>query len=267
VPDVSFSRVELPTGVALHLARGGRRDSIPLVLLPAYTDSWFSWSRILPSLSAELDVVAVDLRGHGDSGRPASGYGVDDVSADIVALLDALGVSKASLIGHSGSCFAARRVAALHPSRVAALGLIGSPVALDRARLPALVDSIEQLVDPIPEAFVRDFQMGASHVPLPDAFLAGVVAESRKVPARVWRAALDGLLDYRDEDDLRRIRAPTTLIWGDRDTIVTREDQDRLRREIADARLVVLPDTGHSPHWERPEAVAEILRSMAAEAA
>jgi pimeloyl-ACP methyl ester carboxylesterase len=96
-------------------------------------------------------------------------------------------------------------------------------------------------------------------VALPTDFLDGLVAESRKLPARVWRDALAGLLAYRDEALLDEIRAPTTLMWGDRDEIVSRADQERLRTAIGDAELIVLAETGHSPHWERPDEVIPML--------
>jgi non-heme chloroperoxidase len=99
-------------------------------------------------------------------------------------------------------------------------------------------------------------QVGAVHVPLPEEFLEGLVAESRKLPAHVWKAALDGLVAFDDAADLGRITASTLLIWGDHDAVVSLEDQQRLRDAVPDARLKVYPETGHSPHWERPERVA-----------
>lgn len=258
--------VAIATGLSLHVVRGGPRNGVPLVLLPAYADSWWSWSRVFPDLTSVRDVLAVDARGHGDSDRPECCYGVDDSAADVVALLETLGIGRAILVGHSGSCFTARRVAATHPHLVAALVLIGSPYALDRQQLAEFVDAVAALADPISESWIRDFQLGAADHPLPSTFVEGIVQESAKVPARVWKATLDGLLEYRDEAALERIAAPTTLIWGDRDAITDREDQERLVAAIGGATLVVLPETGHSVHWERPGRVAEILLEVAAQA-
>jgi non-heme chloroperoxidase len=259
----SIDRLELATGAALTVARSGPRGAVPLVLLPAYADSWWSWSRLLPSLAAERDVIAIDPRGHGGSDRPACCYRVADSAADIVAALAALDVSRAILVGHSGSCFAARQVAADHCDLVAALVLISSPVTLDRTELAEVIAEVAELEDPVPESFVRDFQSGTTHVPLPEEFLDGLVAESRRMPARIWRDVLDGLLDFDDTTRLASIPQPTTLIWGDRDPIVSLEEQERLATVLPDASRVVLPDTGHCPHWERPELVVEILESVA----
>jgi non-heme chloroperoxidase len=86
--------------------------------------------------------------------------------------------------------------------------------------------------------------------------LEALVAESLKLPARLWRSALDGLVAFDDAAGLGRITAPTLLIWGDRDAVVSMEEQQRFQEAIPDARLKVYPEMGHSPHWERPERVA-----------
>jgi non-heme chloroperoxidase len=74
--------------------------------------------------------------------------------------------------------------------------------------------AVHALEDPVPADFVRELQAGDVHVPLPDEFLEGLVAESLKVPARVWKRALDGLVAFDDAADLARITAPTVLIWA-----------------------------------------------------
>ena len=260
---IEHTSVDNGTEVSLHVVRGEVRGGVTLVLLPGYADSWWSYSLVLPRLADEFDVVVIDPRGHGDSDRPACCYRVEDFAGDIVAVLDALEIPRVALVGHSGSCFAARQVAMRHPSRVASLGLIASPVALDRRRLQPLLDAVRSLTDPVAEDFIRDFQAGAAHLPLPGPFIAGLVSESAKVPSRVWRDTLDGLVEYRDEHDLGSIAAPTTLIWGDRDSIVSRDDQERQRRAIRGAELVIVADTGHCPHWERPDATIDVLIEMA----
>jgi pimeloyl-ACP methyl ester carboxylesterase len=260
-----LQRIALSTGVTLNVARSGRRGKVPLVLLPAYADSWWSFSRVQPRLSAERDVVAVDPRGHGDSDRPGCCYEVADMAADVVATLDALAIDRAVLVGHSGSCLAARHAAAMYPDRIAGIVLIGSPFILDASRLGSFVDDVRSLDDPVPEAFVRGFQAGATHVAIPDAFFDRLVSESRKLPAMVWRATLEGLLRFRDVDVLDRITCPTRLVWGDRDRIVSRDEQEQLARGIPGATLTIVSDTGHCPHWERPEEISELLLAAAAE--
>ena len=76
--------------------------------------------------------------------------------------------------------------------------------------------NVRTLADPVAVEFAREFQAGTVHVPLPVEFFDGLVAESLKLPARLWREVLDGLLAFDDAADLRRISAPTLIMWGER---------------------------------------------------
>jgi non-heme chloroperoxidase len=122
-----------------------------------------------------------------------------------------------------------------------------------------LQTAVRGLQDPVPVQFARELQGAAAHVPLPEPFFNGLIAESLKLPARVWKSTLDGLFAFDDAADLGRIAAPTLLIWGEWDRWLPREEEDQLAVAISGARVVVYPATGHSPNWERPERVAADL--------
>jgi non-heme chloroperoxidase len=254
-----FATTRLATGLKVHYAEQGDPGGEAILFLPAYADSWFSYSRVLPLLPSRHHAFALDQRGHGDSERPPCCYTVDDLAADTVAFLDATGIERATLVGHSGSCFTARRVAVTHPERVVGLVLIGAPLSLAKPAVLAFQATVHALEDPVPAEFAREFQAGTTHVPVSEEFMARLVGESLKLPVRVWKGALDGLVAFDDAADLGRITASTLLIWGDHDAVVSLEDQLRLRDAIPAARLKVYPETGHSPHWERPERVAADL--------
>lgn len=127
---VAVSTVDLATGVRLSFAATGEATDRAVVFLPGPTDSWRSYEQVLGHLAPSLWAVAVSPRGHGDSDKPATGYDVADFAADVVAFLDALGIGRAVLVGHSGSCLVAGRVAIDHPDRVAGLVLEASPATL-----------------------------------------------------------------------------------------------------------------------------------------
>jgi non-heme chloroperoxidase len=260
VPQLRFATTRLGSGPRVHYAEQGDPRGAPIIFLPAYTDSWFSYSRVLPLLPGHHHAYALDQRGHGDSERPECCYTVEDFAADVVAFLDAVGIERASLVGHSGSCLVARRVAEAHPERVVRLVLIGSPASLgDNEEELELQTAVRGLQDPVPVQFARELQGAAAHVTLPEAFFERLVAESLKLPARVWKATLEGLFAFDDKAELWRIAAPTLLIWGEWDRWLPREEEDHLGVIIPGARLMVYPATGHSPNWERPERVAADL--------
>ena len=256
-----FADVSLRTGVRLRYAEAGATDAPPVILLHGYTDSSFSYSRVLPALAAKYHVYALDQRGHGDSERPAKGYAITDFAADVLAFMDAKGLRRATVVGHSMGSFVAQQVAASAPGRVERLVLIGSATTLRNDVVAELRNAVDELRDdgPVPEEFVREFQTSTVHAPLPAEFMERVVAESRKVPARVWRAAAAAFLADEPGGRLGQIKAPTLIIWGDRETVFPRAEQDALVRQLSDAVLKVYEETGHSPQWERP---AEFVKDL-----
>jgi pimeloyl-ACP methyl ester carboxylesterase len=249
-----MSTLTLASGLTLSYAERGDRSEPTVLLLPGPTDSWRSYEPVLDLLPGGIRAIAVSQRGHGESDKPASGYGVEDFAADAVLLLDAIGVEHAVLAGHSGSCFAARRVALDHPDRVAGLILEASPTTLrDSAQLIGFVDSVlPGLNDPVGRSFARSFVADTSSDRMATDLLDRLVDEVLKVPLRVWKDTFSGLLRYDDLAELGRIEAPTLLVWGNADTLVSRQMQDDLARAIPGADLLVYGGVGHTPRWEEP---------------
>ena len=250
-----YSVASLPTGVRLRYAEQGDSSGRPLIFLHGYTDSSFSFSRVLPLLDPQYRAFALDQRGHGDSERPRRGYHLRDFAEDVVAFMDELGLGRATLVGHCMGSLVAQRVALNEPGRVEGLVLVSSMTSARHIEgADELQQGVEALGETVPAEFAREFQAGTVYRPLPEEFMDGVVAESLKVPVRVWRAALAGLLSDEHATRLGHIRTPTLLIWGDRDALLSRAEQDALAAALnCDAPLVVYPETGHSPHWEQPE--------------
>ncbi|MBD0327494.1 MAG: alpha/beta fold hydrolase, partial [Pyrinomonadaceae bacterium] len=254
--------VKLKTGVRVHYAEQGDAFSYPVVLLHGYTDSWFSYSRVLTALGANYHVYALDLRGHGDSDRPASGYDLSDLAADVVAFMDANGLKRVTLVGHSMGSFVAQRVAIIAPERIDRLVLVGSATTPRNSTVLEIQQAVNELKDPVPEKFIREFQASTVYHPVPADFMERVVAESSKLPARVWRELMEGMLksDYRSQ--LSKLKMPTLILWGDKETVFSRSEQDALINILPSARLKVYADTGHSPHWERPEQFVNDIKSF-----
>jgi pimeloyl-ACP methyl ester carboxylesterase len=223
-------------------------------MLPGPIDSWRSYQPVLDLLPDQIRAIAVSQRGHGESDKPVTGYSVGDFAADVVPLLDAVSVERVFLMGHSGSCLVARRVALDNPSRVAGLILEASPSTLrDNAQLLRFVVSdLSELEDPIGREFARSFVVGTSSENVAPDLVDVLVEDALAVPAQVWRETFAGLLAYDDQAELPLIQAPTLLVWGDADTLVSREMQDQLERSIPDAFLRVYPGVGHTPRWDDP---------------
>jgi non-heme chloroperoxidase len=260
-PKPAVKAVTLRSGVTLEYVEQGDRSGVPVVLLHGYTDSWRSYERVLPHLPRTLRVFAVSQRGHGDSARPVGSYEPRDFANDVAEFMDALGIRRAVIVGHSMGASVAQRFAIDHRDRIRALVLIGAffPKPANPQIREFWDSSVSKLTDPIDPGFVREFQVSTIAQPVPAEFLEGAIGQSLKVPARVWQAALKPFLTIDFAKELTGLTIPALILWGDRDAFSLRTEQDALQAAIRDSELVVFAGAGHSPNWEEPARVAALL--------
>lgn len=259
LPSATLDLVRLSNGVTLHYAHQGPASGPAVVMLHGFTDSWFSFSRILPLLPADLRVIAPDLRGHGDSERPPAGYRVSDFADDVIRLMDALQVPKAAVVGHSMGSFVARKINELAPGRVSRMVLVGAGLLAENSATSELAQAVRALTDPVDETFVREFQLSTIHQPVPESFMAVAIANSRRMPARIWKAALQGLFD--DPIALTRPDVRTLVVGGRQDTVFSPTEQMVLARQFPRGELQLIDGVGHALHWEMPKTfVSALLR-------
>jgi non-heme chloroperoxidase len=256
----------LSTGVRLHYAEGGDPKGEAIVFLHGYSDSWFSFSRVLPLLSPSYHAFALTQRGHGDSDKPECCYTPPDYAADVEAFMEAVGIDEATLVGASTGALFAQRATLSYPRRVSRLVLIAAqtPVQENEA-LSGLRQEVSALEDPVPPEFVRGFQESTIYHPVPQEFLETAISESLKLPAHVWRDYLEQAALSIDRDyvvELGEINVPTLILWGEQDPLFPREEQERLAAAIPGATLKVYPESGHAAHWERPEWVVRDLETF-----
>jgi non-heme chloroperoxidase len=163
--------------------------------------------------------------------------------------------------------FVAQQVALAAPRRVSALVLMGTAVTPRNLNgLDEFEKAVKELSDPIPDAFAREFQMSTIQMPVSQAFVDRAVAESLKLPARVWRQLMVGLTTYEPAVDLGRAGIPTLVIHGLKDPWVPSEEADSLAALVGTKRIIKYPDAGHAMHWEQPAAVSRDVRAFLAEA-
>ena len=263
---MTVARLTLATGVTLEYVERGDPKGTPVIFLHGVTDSWRSFEHVLPHLPASIRAIAVSQRGHGDSSRPDH-YRYIDFSSDVAALLDALEIPSAVIVGHSMGGLVAQRFALDHPARTRGLVLLGTFATIKgHPGVQAMWDeTLKTLTDPVDPAFARGFQESTLARPIPPAQLDTFVAESLKVPARVWQATFREFLDTDFSADLGRITAPALVVWADQDAFASRTERDRLATSIGTATVLEYGGYGHAMHWEDPARVAaDVARFVAA---
>jgi non-heme chloroperoxidase len=254
-PNIKFAK--LSTGVKLQFAEQGDRTGIPVIFLHGLSDSWYSFKLVLSSLPNSIHAFSISQRGHGDSGRPKQGYSYNDFSADLEAFMDSLHIEKAFIAGHSSpGTTAAQRFAIDCPERTIGLILISPFMANPNSQLgwEFWGSFVSKLSDPIEPELVRQFQAGTFTKPLPKDFFETIIKESLKVPSSVWKAVVKNNLEKEDfSEELVKIKAPTLLIWGEKDEMVPPDEQNALRSAILNSRVLIYEGIGHGVHWEAPE--------------
>ncbi len=256
------------SGLSLEYVRQGPESEIPLVFLHGFTDSCRSFSRLFEALPKDIPAIAISLRGHGGSDRPEGSYDIATMARDFAELLDLLDFQKVTLTGHCMGGLVAQRFALDFPERLDRLILIDSfPTMVGHADLAALAEEIDGFADgDVDPDFVRAFQESTIAKPVPTEFMDMIVAESLKLPGWTWQTVLAAIAQEDITSELPRIAARTLLICGEQDALFGLPYQRALLAGLPNASLKMLPSLGHTPHWEEPEAVAQLVAAFAGRA-
>jgi len=253
--SIEMKHSKLPNGVTLQYAEQGEKSDIPILFLHGLSDSWRSFERVLPNLPESVHSFSLTLRGHGDSSHPEDGYRFRDFAMDVEAFMDLHNIESAIIVAHSMGCLVAQLFAVENPERVKGLILIGSPYRpSEKQDLKEFGEFVlSSLEDPVPPEFVREFQESTLVQPVPKDFIETIIEESLKLPARVWKAVVESFMQDDISGELKKIKAPTLLVWGEKDGMFSRSDQDKQLAIIKNAKILVYEGAGHGVHWEEPE--------------
>src|SRR5271169_937182 len=240
-----------------------------LVLIQGMGLDRLGWEPVLRKLRRRFRLVLVDNRGVGHSGRPAGSFTVADMAGDIVAVLDAAGISRSHVLGASLGGMVAQELAISHPERVDGLVLACTapgwpfsypmPVASIRAiasatRMTAVAARRRHVENAVSADTVR-------HRPeLVNRLLE--LQGSRPADADVLPAQAAAGARYAGGLRQRRIGARTLVLHGGADTVVDPRNGRLLADRIPGARLVTFPELGHLLFWEDPDGFAAAVRSF-----
>lgn len=279
------------TGLSKRRARVGTADIAyldagcgpPVLLLHGCPFSSFVWRRIIPPLRARFRCVAPDLLGLGDTEtEPGADWTLPAQAQAVLGLLDHLGLDRVAVVGHDHGAAVAQLIAARHPDRLTAL-VLADAEAYDNWPSAEELPFIRVTQLPVlgrlvlwawsrPRLFRWALATGkAVHDPavltgeLVDGYIAANLADThRRARTRRFLAVqLDPANQRHTADlatELRRITAPTLIVWGGQDVHFGPEWAHRLQHDIPTTqRLEILPDTGHLLMEERPGRLAALL--------
>jgi pimeloyl-ACP methyl ester carboxylesterase len=253
----SKETVRLANGIKLAYVELGDPNGQPLLLLHGYTDTSRSWSLVAPHLSG-YRLLIPDQRGHGDADAPECCYGPAQFAFDAKLFLDALGVKRAAVAGHSLGSMVAMSMAAEYPERVAAIVLIGSTALAPVKPGTWLYDQVSALKFPLDRnsAFMREWHPSNQPTPIDPAFAEAVLEDILLIQPHVWRGVMRELTQLPVARHAANVEARVLILSGGKDPLFPAEHHAALLKAFPRAEAHVFPDLGHSPNWEQPAAVA-----------
>jgi pimeloyl-ACP methyl ester carboxylesterase len=255
-------------GLRLHYLDWGSETKPPFIMLHGIGRLAHQFDHLAPAFKANYHVIAVDMRGHGDSAwSPTADYLVEDYVKDLEAFVDQLNLRGLTLLGNSTGGRVVQVYAGLHPDRMARL--ISEDVGPERT-------------NDIASAFTRQVQQEANGWASEEELVASLKRSSAKTPEPILAAyahfgsqkRADGRIVWKRDPNLakgfvptelwrfvERIQCPTLYIIGGASRIVPEETQQKLLRTLPDVRIAVMPGLGHYPDQE---STAEFIRIVQA---
>ncbi|MFI5623310.1 alpha/beta fold hydrolase [Nocardioides sp. NPDC051685] len=256
--------IEVEPGVHVFAQDLGPKDRPAVVLVPGFGMTHEAWDRQVRVLTdAGHRVVAIDQRGHGRSDKPLTGYDVARLSDDLLAVLDPLSIETCSLVGWSFGGQVCFRTAAVAPARVQRLVLVGSnAVRASRSLEFPFGAPAEPTIAAMVDLEVRDrfaarrttIRSGFGTNPSPTV-LDWMTSQSMQMPSWAAIACYRSMLDTDLVADIPAVTQPVLQVIGEDDPVHSAKGARWLSEQLADARLVTIPDCGHYPMFEAPAAL------------
>lgn len=251
-----------------------RGEGKPLVLISGLGYPLWQWHRMVPYLAEYFKVITFDNRGVGQSDKPSGPYTAQMLAADTVGLLDALGIEKAIIAGHSMGGFIAQAIALDFPKRVDSLILCSTNFGGPH-HVPVTPEAMKVLTDVTSDALTR-FKNGLGVSTAPGWAEANPEMIEEWVKWRVanpiepasYQAQLAiglGLLPEAAafENKLPNISVPTLILFGAHDKVVPAANADLLAKQLPGSQIRILPDAGHFFPIEVPEAASRVIIEFA----
>lgn len=255
-------------GIQIDYDVHGSGDALVLISGLGY-DKW-QWHMMVPGLAEHFTVITLDNRGAGDSDKPAGPYTASLLAADVAALLDALHVERAAVMGHSMGGFVAQAFALEHADRLTKLILsatnFGGPrhIPITAEAMAVLTDTKSDPIERLRRGIAISCAAGFAdaHPDLVQMWIDYRVAHPIDPAGYQAQLAIGlGLLAEAAcfEHKLSAITAPTLILFGAQDKVVPPGNAELLARQIPHSTIALLPDVGHFFPFETPDAANAVI--------
>ena len=273
----SFTNID---GMNIHVWIEGLENTkeTPIILIHGFTANSYTWRFNIKELGKIFPVYALDLPGFGYSDKPLDfQYDLDGYAAFIIKFMDAMKIKKAILVGNSMGGGVVLKTELTYPERVAKLVLIDSMgYQGDNDRFWVFELMNYPVIGEVLMSLNHRYMMVSSLKSGPyydNSFVTDDVVDSyfnvyetenaRKIPLIIMR---DISKEYPfEEGELKKVKAPTMVLWGAEDNLISPSLVENFVRDIKDSKAVVFPEAGHMPQEEKSEMVNGLISNFAKE--
>jgi pimeloyl-ACP methyl ester esterase len=254
-------------GVSLRYDRTGAGPAV--LLIHGWLCNRTFWERQVQALRDRHTVLTVDLRGHGESSHPRTGYTLGAIVGDLQHLVRALALPRVAIVGWSMGGIVAQELALRLGDKASALGLVCTTAGgLADAKNPhAQGDRVAEMKKGIDEdfrAFVKSFAPAVFKDGAAFPLFAWAVGQMQKTPPHVAAACLDTILAADLRTKQKKLKVPTAILHGKHDALFALDEGKAMAKQIPAASLVVFEQSGHAPHLEEPDAFNTALTKLVA---
>ena len=265
---------DLPTGIRMCYVEIGPEDGTPIILLHGVTDGRVSWTHVAPAL-ADLGyhVYVPEYRGNGKTDKPEAdenGYTAEMIADDVLALMDAIGLEKAHVGGHSYGSIISQVINLKAPERLLSTILIDTTVNAKTSEVlewAEFGDGEEYLgvhgydeEGAMPDSFL---QAWAENDNPDEAFQKATIEHLRQMPYECWYRLIHACRNFDNSEHIGEISGKVLVIWGTEDAIFPKEDQDALKAGLTGADVTYVDIEGsHNIHWDSPETAAAVVKAI-----
>jgi len=247
--------------VQLYYQEFGKGKDNPLVLLHGYPLDHTIWLPLVPYLEQQARIILPDLRGHGKSPAPDGVYSMADMAEDVRALMDALGIEKVVLGGHSMGGYVALAFARAFPERLSGFTLIAShPFADSDEKKQSRLEAAALLKQEGSAAILRGMAQQLSDIPQVRAQLQEIISQVNPAGAA---AVLQGMAQREHAlPVLEGLSVPTLIIAGAQDRFIPLDNARKMAQHLKQPWLEELPDCGHMPMMDQSRTTAGIIQEL-----
>ncbi len=246
-------------GVGLVYDDEGSGQGTPLVFIHGWTANRHRWDHQLEHFAKTRRVLRLDLRGHGDSDKPAGRYSIGGLADDVLRLLDARGVDRFIPVGHSMGGMIAQQIALTRPERVERMVLVDSVSQMVYSRARGAVISASKLVPY--NTFVAINIQRAFKPGYPKELIKQYIASSQATPRHVVMSCYDAMREFDVLDRVCEIRVPVLILHGKYDIQFPEAQARRIAANCPSATVKII-DTGHESPVEDPQAVTAAIEEL-----